>query len=216
MFEGAQGTLLDIDHGTYPFVTSSNATAGGACVGTGLGPSVIDGVIGISKAYTTRVGEGPFPTELLDETGEELARLGNEFGSVTGRPRRCGWFDAVVARYASRINNLDTLVITKLDVLDTLEEICICVDYRYEGRRLDTFPTAAQVLGQVEPIYETVPGWREDTSSAKSYGDLPELAQRYLARLSELVEADIGIISIGPERNETIILEESERLSRLL
>jgi len=216
LFEGAQGTLLDIDHGTYPFVTSSSATAGGACVGTGVGPSVIDGVIGISKAYTTRVGAGPFPTELHDGVGEEIARRGNEYGSVTGRPRRCGWFDAVVGRYSARINNLDTMVITKLDVLDGLDEIRIGVGYRYQGKEISTFPTATQILGQVDPIYESMPGWGADTSAARQYSELPQGARDYLARLSELISTDIGIISIGPQRNETIILEESEKLRRLL
>jgi len=215
LFEGAQGTLLDVDHGTYPFVTSSNATAGGACIGTGVAPSEIRGVIGISKAYTTRVGEGPFPTELNNEIGEKIRDRGQEYGASTGRPRRCGWFDGVVVRYAAQINGLSTLVITKLDVLDDLDEILICTGYRYRGQLLEHFPTTIQVLAEVEPVYESHPGWKEDTSTIKDYRDLPEAARRYLDRLSELVETDISIISTGPDREETIVLEESPRLQKM-
>jgi adenylosuccinate synthase len=215
LFEGAQGTLLDVDHGTYPFVTSSSATAGGACTGTGVGPSLIQGVIGIAKAYTTRVGGGPFPTELLDNTGERIRTKGAEFGASTGRPRRCGWFDAVVVRYASLINNLSTLVITKLDVLDEMDEIKICVGYEFHGKKMDFFPTDVSVLNQVKPIYEAHPGWKTDTSQTKRYADLPELARRYIARLSELIDTDISIISTGPDRTETIVLEESPHLQKL-
>ena len=215
LFEGAQGTLLDVDHGTYPFVTSSSATAGGACTGTGVGPSLIQGVIGIAKAYTTRVGGGPFPTELHDEIGEQIREKGVEFGASTGRPRRCGWFDAVVVRYASLINDLSTLVITKLDVLDEMDEIKICVGYEFQGRKMDFFPTDVSVLGRVKPIYETHPGWKQDTSRTRQYVDLPDLAKRYVARLSELIDTDISIISTGPDRTETIVLEESPRLQRL-
>jgi adenylosuccinate synthase len=215
LFEGAQGTLLDVDHGTYPFVTSSSATAGGACTGTGVGPSRIDGVIGIAKAYTTRVGGGPFPTELHDDTGRFIQARGAEFGASTGRPRRCGWFDAVVVRYASLINDLSTLVVTKLDVLDELPEIKICVGYEIKGRRLDCFPTDVRMLGQVKPIYEVHPGWTEDTSKTTEYKRLPLRARQYLNRVSELIETDISIISTGPDRAETIILEESPRLHKL-
>jgi adenylosuccinate synthase len=215
LFEGAQGTLLDVDHGTYPFVTSSNATAGGACTGTGVGPGRIDGTIGIAKAYTTRVGGGPFPTEKTDSVGEEIRRRGAEFGSSTGRPRRCGWFDSVVVRYAAMLNDLDTLVITKLDVLDELEEIQICVAYRHCGKSLDSFPTDVDTLSEVEPVYESHPGWLQDTSRIRDYDSLPEKARSYLARLSELTGRDISIISTGPDRRETIILEESPRLQKL-
>lgn len=216
LFEGAQGTQLDVDHGTYPFVTSSNATAGGACAGTGIGPSRIDGVIGIAKAYTTRVGAGPFPTELSGELGETVRAAGDEFGASTGRPRRCGWFDAVVVRYACLINDISTLVITKLDVLDGLKEIRICTGYGYKGQRLDYFPSDMQILDEVEPIYETMPGWLTDTNSVQDFEALPEKARSYLGRLSELIETDISIISLGPDRDETIILEESPRLKALL
>jgi len=216
LFEGAQGTLLDLDHGTYPYVTSSNATAGGACIGTGVGPGAIDGTIGIAKAYTTRVGEGPFPTELTGQIGEHLRSKGAEFGASTGRPRRCGWFDAVVVRYACLINNLDTLVVTKLDVLDELDEIRICVGYEREGKILDRFPMQMSVLEEVIPTYETHPGWKTDTSKIQNYQDLPKAARDYLDRISKLIKTDISIISIGPERDETIILEESPRLQKLV
>lgn len=216
LFEGAQGTLLDVDHGTYPFVTSSNATAGGACTGTGCGPGIIEGVVGISKAYTTRVGEGPFPTELEDEIGQMIRQRGVEFGASTGRPRRCGWFDAVVGRYAALINRLDTLVITKLDILDELETIQICTGYGWKGRRLDTFPIDIRVLDEVEPIYESMPGWQSDTSGIKEWRSLPKNARNYVERLSELLDTDVSIISIGPDREETILLEQSPRLRSIL
>ena len=216
LLEGAQGTLLDVDHGTYPFVTSSNASAGGACSGTGLGPSAIDGVIGIAKAYTTRVGAGPFPTELNDEVGEHMRRRGAEFGATTGRPRRCGWFDAVVGRYSRLVNGLTTLVVTKLDCLDELDEVKICTGYRYQGRSLQHFPTEVRVLDEVEPVYESWPGWRQTTAGATRYDQLPEQARTYLDRLSELVGTDISMISLGPERSSTIILEQSPRLRSLL
>ena len=216
LFEGAQGTLLDVDHGTYPFVTSSNATAGGACTGTGVGPSHIDGVIGIAKAYTTRVGEGPFPTELKNRIGKNIQTKGVEFGASTGRPRRCGWFDAVVARYACMVNNIDTVVITKLDVLDELEEIQICTGYKYCGDLLEYFPTQGSVLERVVPVYERCSGWKCDTSKIGKYQDLPEAAKNYINRLSGLIQADISIISTGPDRSETIILEESPCLQKLL
>jgi adenylosuccinate synthase len=216
LFEGAQGTLLDVDHGTYPFVTSSNATAGGACTGSGVGPGAIDGVMGITKAYTTRVGGGPFPTELDGEEGEEIRERGIEYGATTGRPRRCGWFDAVVARYSNLINHVDTLVVTKLDVLDHLKELRICTGYGYGGTRMTSFPTDVGALEDVSPVYETHSGWQRDTSDIRNYDDLPEKAKSYLHRLGELTGADISIISTGPNRSETIILEESPRLQRLL
>ncbi len=216
LLEGAQGTLLDVDHGTYPFVTSSNASAGGACSGTGLGPSAIGGVIGVTKAYTTRVGGGPFPTELKNEIGAHIRRRGAEFGATTGRPRRCGWFDAVVGRYSRLVNGLTTLVVTKLDCLDELDEIKICTGYRYQGRTLRHFPTEIGVLDEAEPVYESYPGWRQSTSEVTRYDQLPDRARAYLDRLSELVGTDICMISLGPERTSTIILEESPRLRRLL
>jgi adenylosuccinate synthase len=215
LFEGAQGTLLDVDHGTYPFVTSSSATAGGACTGTGIGPSLINGVIGIAKAYTTRVGGGPFPTELTDDVGSRIREKGAEYGASTGRPRRCGWFDAVVVRYAALLNDLTTLVITKLDVLDQLDEINICVGYQLRGEKLRFFPTDMSILNEVKPVYETHQGWKRDTSRIRRYEELPQLAKSYLARLSELTDTDISIISTGPDRSETIILEESPRLQKL-
>ncbi len=206
LFEGAQGTLLDVDHGTYPFVTASSATAGGACIGTGVGPTRIDGVIGISKAYTTRVGEGPFPTELTDEIGEQIRKRGQEFGASTGRPRRCGWFDAVVVRYSSLINNLGSLVITKLDVLDELREIKICTGYRYKGSRLRSFPPEIAVLAECEPEYLTVKGWNQRTAGVQAMNDLPVLARDYLKLLSDLVGTEITVVSTGPDRKETIIV----------
>ena len=215
LFEGAQGTQLDVDHGTYPFVTSSNATAGGACSGTGVGPGNIDGSIGIAKAYTTRVGSGPFPTELTNEICEHIGEKGNEFGATTGRPRRCGWFDGVVARYACLVNDIDTMVITKLDVLDQLEEIQICVAYEHHGERTEYFPTEISALSEVKPVYEVHPGWKTDTSQIKNYENLPEQAKSYLGRLSEVIGTDISIISLGPARSETIILEESPHLQKL-
>lgn len=211
LFEGAQGTLLDIDHGTYPFVTASNATAGGACTGTGVGPTRIDGVIGIVKAYTTRVGEGPFPTEVSGVLGEEIRDRGQEFGASTGRPRRCGWFDAMVAHYARLINNLDSLVVTKLDVLDDLAEIKICTGYRYKGQLLDSFPPDIQVLAQCEPQYVTVPGWLRPTAGIRVYDDLPQLAKDYLKRISDLVQTEISLISTGPDRSQTIIAPDSRQ-----
>ncbi len=205
LFEGAQGTLLDVDHGTYPFVTASSATAGGACVGTGVGPTRIDGVVGIVKAYTTRVGEGPFPTELTDTIGESIRGRGQEFGASTGRPRRCGWFDAMVVRYARMINNLDSLAVTKLDVLDHLPEIKICTGYRYRGQLLDSFPPEIHVLEQCKPEYMTLVGWKQPTAGTSDYNDLPVLAQDYLKRVSNLVKTEISVISTGPDRTETII-----------
>ncbi|MGB3655700.1 MAG: adenylosuccinate synthase [Rivularia sp. (in: cyanobacteria)] len=208
LFEGAQGTLLDLDHGTYPFVTSSNPVAGGACVGTGLGPTAIDRVIGVAKAYTTRVGEGPFPTELSGEIGEHLCSIGAEFGTTTGRKRRCGWFDAVIGRYAVRINGMDCLAITKLDVLDELSEIKVCVAYEIDGERTEHFPTSARKFASCRPIYKTVPGWGRSTSDCRSLEELPPQALDYLKFLAELVEVPIAIVSLGASRDQTIIVED--------
>jgi adenylosuccinate synthase len=206
LFEGAQGALLDIDHGTYPFVTSSNTTAGGACTGAGVGPCSIDYVLGIVKAYTTRVGAGPFPTELLDAMGEHLARVGHEFGSVTGRPRRCGWFDAVALRRSIALNSVSGLCITKLDVLDALDTIRICVGYRFGDRVSEVPPLAADQYADCEPIYEDVPGWNSSTVGITRYEDLPANARAYLDRLQAAVGVPIDIISTGPDRAETIVL----------
>jgi adenylosuccinate synthase len=212
LFEGAQGTLLDIDHGTYPYVTASSAAAGGACTGTGVGPTRIDGVIGISKAYTTRVGEGPFPTELTDSTGELLRKRGQEYGASTGRPRRCGWFDAVVVRYARMINNLGTIAITKLDVLDELDEIKVCTGYRYKGSRLQGFPPDISVLEQCQPEYLSLKGWCEKTAGIRDYDALPAIARDYVKRLSDLVETEVSVVSTGPDRSETILACPESRL----
>ena len=208
LFEGAQGTLLDLDHGTYPYVTSSNPIAGGACVGAGVGPTSIDRVIGVAKAYTTRVGEGPFPTELNDEVGQLLGDLGAEFGTTTGRRRRCGWFDAVIGRYAVRINGLDCLAITKLDVLDKLEEIKVCVAYEIDGEICNHFPTNASQFEHCKPVYKTLPGWQQDTSGCRSLTDLPKKALSYLKYLAELMKVPIAIVSVGPGRDQTIIVED--------
>ncbi|AEG17019.1 Adenylosuccinate synthetase [Desulfofundulus kuznetsovii DSM 6115] len=208
LFEGAQGTLLDVDHGTYPYVTSSHPVAAGACTGAGIGPTRIDRVMGVAKAYVTRVGEGPFPTELKDALGDHIRTRGGEFGTTTGRPRRCGWFDAVVARYAVRINGLEYLAITKLDVLTGLETIRLCTAYRYKGEILTEFPATLKVLAACEPVYEEWPGWQEDISRARRYEDLPASARRYLERISELVGVPIAIIGVGPGREETIITRE--------
>ena len=206
LFEGAQGTLLDVDHGTYPYVTSSSTCSGGACTGSGVSPREIHEVIGISKAYATRVGSGPFPTELLEETGEALRKAGNEFGSTTGRPRRCGWFDALVARYAVRINGLSGIAITKLDVLSGLETIKVCTGYTYQGQVLDEIPASLEVIEQCVPIYEELPGWTEDITGARSMTDLPKNARDYVARVEELSGAPVVLVSVGPRRDETIVL----------
>jgi adenylosuccinate synthase len=205
LFEGAQGTLLDVDHGTYPFVTASNCTAGGACTGTGVGPTRIDAVIGISKAYTTRVGSGPFPTELLDTVGEMMRLRGQEYGASTGRPRRCGWFDAVVVNYSRLINHLDSLAITKMDVLDELREIQICTGYRYKGQLLRSFPPEVAVLKECRPEYLTVRGWNRKTEGIRTFEELPVLAQDYVKLLSDLVKTDISVVSTGPDREETLV-----------
>lgn len=208
LFEGAQGTLLDLDHGTYPYVTSSNPVAGGACVGAGVGPTMIDRVIGVAKAYTTRVGEGPFPTELTDEIGQALGERGAEFGTTTGRQRRCGWFDAVIGRYAVRINGMDCLAITKLDVLDQLPEIKVCVAYEIDGKRCEDFPSHARLFGRCQPIYKTLPGWQQSTEHCRSLGDLPQKAREYLHFLAEIMAVPIAIVSLGADRDQTIIVED--------
>ncbi len=208
LFEGAQATLLDLDHGTYPYVTSSHPIAGGACIGAGIGPTKISKVIGVVKAYTTRVGEGPFPTELNDATGDLIRDRGREFGTVTGRPRRCGWLDAAVVRYAAQVSGLDYLAVTRLDILDGLETLKICSGYKYKGQLLGEFPASLKVLSEVEPIYEELPGWAETISGARSYAALPANARRYVERLSEIVGVPLGIVSVGPARDQTIVLHE--------
>jgi len=204
LLEGGQGTLLDVDHGTYPFVTSSNPTAGGACTGSGIGPTKISRVIGILKAYTTRVGAGPFPTELFDEDGEALRRIGGEFGVTTGRNRRCGWFDAVIARYAARINGLTDFFLTKLDVLTGWDRIPVCVAYEIDGRRVEELPYSQSDFHHAKPIYEYLPGWREDITKARSFEELPRNAQAYVRTLEELSGAPVSAIGVGPGRDETI------------
>lgn len=208
LFEGAQGSLLDIDHGTYPFVTSSNTTAGGTSTGSGFGPLYLDYVLGITKAYTTRVGSGPFPTELDDENGRHLAKVGNEFGATTGRPRRCGWFDAVALRQAIQINSVSGLCLTKLDVLDGLETIRICVDYKNADGESITTPVDVEEYESVQPVYEEMPGWNESTFGVKSLDELPANALAYIKRLEEVTGAPIDIISTGPDRVETIVLRQ--------
>ncbi len=206
LFEGAQGTLLDIDHGTYPYVTSSNTSAGAAATGTGVGPRRLDYILGITKAYTTRVGGGPFPTELDDHVGKHLGEKGHEFGATTGRARRCGWFDAVALRRSKEINSLSGLCITKLDVLDGLDEIKLCVAYHYNGKESPTPPTGAEALEQCKPVYETLPGWQQSTAGITNIDQLPDNARAYLKRVEEVTGAPVDIISTGPERNETIVL----------
>lgn len=212
LLEGAQATLLDVDHGTYPYVTSSNPTAGGASVGSGIPPHHISGVLGIVRTYATRVGEGPFPTEMLDSeesTADLIRERGNEYGSVTKRPRRCGWFDAVATRYAAELNGFDSIALTKLDVLDALGEIKVCVGYKIDGKRTDTFPAVSHDLRQIIPIYRTLEGWRSDTAGTTVFEDLPERAREYVRFLSDQIGVEIGLISTGPERNQTIILKDS-------
>jgi len=206
LLEGAQGAFLDVDFGTYPYVTSSNTTAGGACTGCGISPSKIDKVIGVVKAYTTRVGEGPFPTEFSDDLMEKIRTKGNEFGATTGRPRRCGWFDAVLVAYSSMINGLEEVCVTKLDVLDDMETIKICTGYKYKGKKLKGLPLNSKVFAGVKPAYEEVPGWVSDTTNIKKYKDLPGNAKKYLKRISELINSKIGIVSVGSDRNQTIIV----------
>ena len=208
LFEAGQATLLDVDHGTYPFVTSSNATAGGACTGSGIPPTRISRVIAVVKAYTTRVGEGPFPTELLDVKGEQLRNAGAEFGTTTGRPRRCGWFDAPVARYAARVNGVTDFVLTKLDVLTGMDEVPVCVAYEIDGRRVDEVPTNQAEFARAVPIYETFPGWTEDISSARRLEDLPRNARDYVAALEQMIKAPVSVIGVGPGRDETIVVRD--------
>ncbi|SHH21525.1 Adenylosuccinate synthetase [Thermosyntropha lipolytica DSM 11003] len=208
LFEGAQGTLLDIDHGTYPYVTSSNPTAGGACTGAGIGPTFINRVIGIAKAYTTRVGEGPFPTELKDELGDLLREKGYEFGTTTGRPRRCGWLDAVILRYAVRINGLTDLAITKLDVMSEFDVLKICTGYKYKGQVREEFPESLEVLKNCEPLYIELPGWKKDISGITRFEDLPEEACTYIEKIEELTGLKASIIAVGPKRHQTIVRED--------
>jgi adenylosuccinate synthase len=208
LFEGAQGTLLDVDHGTYPYVTSSNATIGGVCTGLGIGPRSIDRVVGVVKAYTTRVGEGPLPTELTGELGNRLRESGNEYGAVTGRPRRCGWYDAVAVRYGVRINGLDALALTKLDVLDGLPTLQVCTAYRCGSRTLTSFPSDIAQLAACEPIYESWPGWTKPTRGVRRLEDLPDNARRYIARLEEVSGVPAAIISTGSERDDTIVRDD--------
>lgn len=205
LMEGAQATMLDMDHGTYPFVTSSNPTAAGACVGAGVPPTAINQVIGVSKAYTTRVGSGPFPTELHDEWGEHLRKTGGEYGTTTGRPRRCGWFDAVIARYAVRLNGITDLVVTKLDILSGLEKVPICVGYEIDGERHDDVPMTQTAFHHATPIYEYLDGWWEDISKARKESELPENARTYIARIEELVGTRVSVVGVGPGRDENVI-----------
>jgi adenylosuccinate synthase len=205
LFEGAQGSLLDVDHGTYPFVTSSNALAGGACSGAGVPPHRIDGALGVLKAYTTRVGGGPLPTEDLGEAGDYLRKRGNEFGTTTGRPRRCGWLDLVAARYATALNGIDAIALTKLDVLDAFAEIPVCVGYRYKGEILRRFPAELRVLAQAQPEYRVLPGWRHETVGILEEAALPQAARDYVAFLEQELEVPVGLISTGPRREETIV-----------
>lgn len=210
LFEGAQGTMLDIDHGTYPFVTSSNPISGGACTGGGVGPSYIDRVIGISKAYITRVGEGPFATELDNETGKKIQDIGHEFGTTTGRPRRCGWFDAVVARYAVLLNSLDCMAITKIDIFDTFDEVKVCVAYKDKrnGKVYNHYPSNSHIIKYLEPIYEIMPGWNASCSDARSFNELPENAKKYLNKLEDLIGIPIAVVGVGPNRDQTIVIED--------
>ena len=211
MFEGAQGTHLDIDHGTYPFVTSSNTLAGNACCGSGVGPTQIDEIIGIVKAYTTRVGAGPFPSELFDDVGDQIQRVGAEFGATTGRRRRCGWLDTVILRNSVRLNGLTGLAITKLDVLDGLESVKICTGYEYKSEILKDFPASLDVLADCQPVYETLPGWQEDISGVRNLEDFPSNVRNYLDRIAELTETELHIVSVGPDRDQTIVLKHPYR-----
>jgi adenylosuccinate synthase len=213
LFEGAQGTMLDVDHGTYPFITSSSATAGGAAAGTGVPPHRIHGVLGVTKAYATRVGGGPFPTEVTGDLGDLIRARGKEFGSVTGRPRRCGWFDAPLLRHAVRVNGLDTLAVTKLDVLDPCHVVRVGVGYRYRGAPLDEWPGEERVLAKIEPVFDERPGWLSETAGLRTWEELPPRARDYLRWLEDLIECEISLVSTGPDRDETILLEPS-RLTR--
>jgi adenylosuccinate synthase len=209
LFEGAQATLLDLDHGTYPFVTCSAAAAGGAATGTGVAPTRIDGVLGVAKAYCTRVGTGPFPSEIAGGPAEAIRERGGEYGATTGRPRRCGWFDAVAVRYAVRVNGFEALAVTKLDVLDELETIPVCTGYRFEGTTLAQMPADTSVLEGCEAVYESLPGWKAPTAAVREWGGLPENARCYLERISELVGAEIALVSTGPDREQTVIQSRS-------
>ena len=204
LFEGAQGALLDVDHGTYPYVTASNTVAGNACAGSGIGPTMIDSVIGVAKAYTTRVGEGPFPTELGDEVGEKIRERGGEYGATTGRPRRCGWFDAVIVKHSIRINGIREMVMTKMDVLNDFEKIKICVGYRFNGKVFHHVPSNLEMLKCSEPVYEELNGWKTEIKGVREFSDLPQNAQRYIQRIEDLISTKIMMISVGSERNETI------------
>jgi len=207
IFEGAQGTVLDVDHGTYPFVTSSNTVAAAACIGSGVGPTAIDQVIGVVKAYTTRVGNGPFPTEEVGDIGKELRLIGHEYGATTGRERRCGWFDAVLVRRAAMVNGLTHLAITKMDVMDGFDEIRVCIAYEIDGRRIEHFPSQISALEKVKPVYETLPGWKAPTVGVTEWQALPAKAKQYLERVAGLLEVPIGLISLGPKRHQTVRLE---------
>jgi adenylosuccinate synthase len=206
LFEGAQGTLLDIDHGTYPFVTSSNTVAGQAAIGSGMGPGAINYVLGITKAYTTRVGGGPFPTELEDENGQIMGDRGREFGTVTGRRRRCGWFDAVLVRQAVKTNGIDGIALTKLDILDVFREIKVCVGYELDGKPIDIFPANQDAQQRIRPIYETIEGWNSTTMGARSWGELPAQAIKYVRRIEELIGCPVALLSTSPERDDTILV----------
>ncbi|WP_110954624.1 adenylosuccinate synthase [Anaerosinus massiliensis] len=208
LFEGAQATMLDLDHGTYPYVTSSHPIAGGVCVGAGVGPNKISTVVGVVKAYCTRVGEGPFPTEQLNEIGDMIRNCGHEFGTVTGRPRRCGWLDACVVRYAGYLSGIDYMAITRLDILDTFKEIKMCVGYKYKGALINEMPASLKVYAEVEPVYETFAGWNTDISGVRSYDELPVNARKYLERMAEVTGIQLGIVSVGPGREQTIVLKE--------
>ncbi|MEE2962179.1 MAG: adenylosuccinate synthase [Myxococcota bacterium] len=208
LFEGAQGTLLDIDHGTYPYVTSSNPTAGGACAASGIGPTKIKAVLGIAKAYATRVGSGPFPTELEDAVGENIRQLGGEFGTTTGRPRRCGWLDLVALRYAARINGLTHIALTKMDVLDTFENLKLCVRYRIKGEETVNFPTDSNLIEQIEPIYESIEGWNCSTDNVDTYENLPPNARSYVERIEKFLGVPIFLVSVGPDRTSTLLRED--------
>ncbi len=211
LFEGAQGVMLDIDQGTYPFVTSSNPVAGGVTIGSGVGPTKIDQVVGVSKAYTTRVGDGPFPTELDDEIGETIRQTGNEYGTTTGRPRRVGWFDSVVVRHAKRVSGITDLSLNSLDVLTGIETLKICTAYRYKGEIMEEFPASLSVLAECEPVYESLPGWTEDITNVKSLHELPENARHYLERIAQLTEIPLSIFSVGPDRTQTNVVRSVYR-----
>ena len=206
LFEGAQATMLDIDYGTYPYVTASHPVSGGVCVGAGVAPRDVHKVVGVVKAYSTRVGEGPFPTEQLNEIGDKIRDCGHEYGTVTGRPRRTGWLDAVIVKYACMLSGLDYMAITRLDILDTFEKIDMCVGYKYKGELLNEVPASLKVLAEVEPVYETVDGWKTDISGIRKYEELPENARKYLERLAEVCGTKLGIVSVGPNRDQTIVL----------